>query len=379
MRMFSLPSRFHAIIAVAFLAAPCVSSAQDQTRGSQPVSLREAFFPRKKAAATPAAPVSADLPEPEVAAPPVRSEKVSRPTARQASAKSPKPASAAARKTATKTALAPSAKPAKPAKTAKTAPSPSRGRTASRAEDQETAWKAEATGGAITAWPTGRKLVALTFDDGPNARVTPALLELLVREKVKATFYLLGQSVQACPQLVDRIAREGHELGNHSYSHPQLTKAGAEGTRRELTRARDLVASCTTAQMATMRPPYGAHNAAVRQVCAEMGYKVILWDVDTNDWRKGMTAQRVIDTIRRDTRDGSIILMHDRLPQITVPATEAAIKDLKAKGFEFVTVSELLAQPRLNATKKVAQGAGTGESVVTSGTSANLVTKAPSR
>jgi peptidoglycan/xylan/chitin deacetylase (PgdA/CDA1 family) len=102
-----------------------------------------------------------------------------------------------------------------------------------------------------------------------------------------------------------------------------------------------------------MRPPYGAHNSQVRRVCDEMGYRVILWDVDTNDWR-GRSAAQIVRTILNEARDGSIILMHDRRHKVdgkmtdtVVPATEQVIDGLRAKGFEFVTVSQLLAQPRL--------------------------------
>jgi peptidoglycan/xylan/chitin deacetylase (PgdA/CDA1 family) len=108
-----------------------------------------------------------------------------------------------------------------------------------------------------------------------------------------------------------------------------------------------------------MRPPYGANNQRVVDVCERLGYKVILWDVDTNDWRK-RTVDQIVQTIVSETEDGSIILMHDRLPT-TVPATERAIDALRARGFEFVTVSELLALPRVARAGTAAQPAGAGE------------------
>lgn len=204
-----------------------------------------------------------------------------------------------------------------------------------------------AAAGTVSSWPTGRKLVALTYDDGPHAKVTPELMDLLEKRKVPATFYLLGRSVQANPKLTAELVRRGFEVGNHSNTHPQLTKVGAGGTRRELKRTAELIttAAGSDVRIPTMRPPYGAHNAAVRGVCAEMGYPVILWDVDTNDWRKGVTAEKIVSTVVSQARDGSIILMHDRLPS-TVPATARIIDELRARGFEFVTVSQLLAYPR---------------------------------
>lgn len=213
---------------------------------------------------------------------------------------------------------------------------------------------APATGsGTVSSWPTGRKLVALTYDDGPHAKVTPELMDLLEKRKVPATFYLLGRSVQANPKLTAEVVRRGFEVGNHSYSHPQFTKVGADGTRRELRRTAELITTSAGSDVAipTMRPPYGAHNATVRAVCAEMGYPVILWDVDTNDWRSGMTTEKIVATVVDKARDGSIILMHDRLPS-TVPATARIIDELRAKGFEFVTVSQLLAHPRTGTAAK---------------------------
>ncbi|PKO16028.1 hypothetical protein CVU37_11785 [candidate division BRC1 bacterium HGW-BRC1-1] len=205
-----------------------------------------------------------------------------------------------------------------------------------------------ATEGTVSSWPTGKKLIALTYDDGPNTKVTQPLMDLLESEGVPATFYLLGQTAKANPKLTAEIQRRGFEVGNHSWSHPQLTKLGVDGIKSQLQRAND--AMTAPRPVTTMRPPYGAHNATVRRVCSDMGFSVILWDVDTNDWRKGTTAEKIVKTVLEEAKDGSIILMHDRLPT-TVPATRQIIAELKKRGYTFVTVSQLLAQPRLSAKK----------------------------
>ena len=206
--------------------------------------------------------------------------------------------------------------------------------------------------GTISSWPTGKKLVALTYDDGPNTKVTQPLMDLLESEGVAATFYLLGQTAKANPKLTAEIQRRGFEVGNHSWSHPQLTKLSVDGIRSQLQRANEAIAS--PRPIATMRPPYGAHNSTVHRVCADMGLSVVNWDVDTNDWRKGTTTDKIVKTVLDEVKDGSIILMHDRLPT-TVPATRQIITELKKRGYTFVTVSQLLATPRLTPAKKTAQ------------------------
>jgi peptidoglycan/xylan/chitin deacetylase (PgdA/CDA1 family) len=197
----------------------------------------------------------------------------------------------------------------------------------------------------ITAWPTGRKLVALTYDDGPHPTVTPQLVALLKRKQVKATFYLLGESLAGQMRTAALLKDPLFEVGNHTYSHKQLTKLDNAAIERELNRNEDLITSATGARSRTMRPPYGANNQRVVETCERLGYKVILWDVDTNDWRK-RTTEQIVQTVVNETRDGSIILMHDRLPT-SVPATEGIIEALRARGYEFATVSELLAHPRI--------------------------------
>lgn len=210
------------------------------------------------------------------------------------------------------------------------------------------------TGGSyITNWPTGKKLVCLTYDDGPDP-LTPHLLDYLSENKVPATFYMLGERVKEYPHLVEKVVQGGHELGNHTYDHKLLTKMSAEGIRKELVSTQELLTSASeSSPVPTMRPPYGGQNATVRAICTELGYRVVLWDVDTEDWRGRSTAQ-MVNTILKTTGDGSIILMHDRLQRgqhkledsTTLNTTKAVVAELRARGYTFVTVSQLLSNPR---------------------------------
>ncbi|MGI8906664.1 MAG: polysaccharide deacetylase family protein [Candidatus Sumerlaeaceae bacterium] len=223
----------------------------------------------------------------------------------------------------------------------------------------------------ITAWPTGKKLVALTYDDGPDP-FTPKLLDYLNENKVPATFYMLGERVKEYPGMVQTIVQTGHELGNHTYNHKQLTKMNAAAVREELSSTQDLLTSASNgAPVPTMRPPYGAHNSTVRSVCAELGYKVLLWDVDTNDWM-GRPAAQMINTILKGTSDGSIILMHDRLHRgrdTVMETTRAIVPELRARGYTFVTVSQLLSNRRSMAVSSDAHTTATASAFATSGSS----------
>jgi peptidoglycan/xylan/chitin deacetylase (PgdA/CDA1 family) len=155
--------------------------------------------------------------------------------------------------------------------------------------------------------------------------------------------------VKEYPHLVQRVIDSGHEIGNHTYDHKQLTKMSAEAIRKELVSTQELLTSASnSAPVATMRPPYGAHNATVREICKELGYRVVLWDVDTDDWQ-GRSSEQMIDTILKHTTDGSIILMHDRKHkgrETVMETTKTVVPELRARGYTFVTVSQLLSHPR---------------------------------
>jgi peptidoglycan/xylan/chitin deacetylase (PgdA/CDA1 family) len=184
--------------------------------------------------------------------------------------------------------------------------------------------------------------VALTFDDGPHATLTPRLLNILRDRNVKATFYVLGPNAKRNPGIMQRMVAEGHELGNHSWTHRVMSKAPTDAMVKEFQDTRDaIIAACGVAPK-SQRPPYGAMTKPQRALLKEkFGYPCILWDVDPLDWKKpgsGVVASRILS----DTRNGSIILLHD-IHAGSVEAVPAVLDGLLAKGYTFVTVSQLLA------------------------------------
>ena len=183
--------------------------------------------------------------------------------------------------------------------------------------------------------------IAMTFDDGPSAVLTPKLLDLLAAHHIKATFFVIGENVAEHPEIVARAAREGHEIASHSWSHPNLGKMSQESVRSQLQRTDDAIKSATGNRPTLLRPPYGSiTEREKRWIHDEFGYDIILWDVDPLDWKRPGPAV-VRNRILKETRPGSIVLSHDIHPG-TIEAMPSTLAELEAKGFKFVTVSELL-------------------------------------
>jgi peptidoglycan/xylan/chitin deacetylase (PgdA/CDA1 family) len=190
--------------------------------------------------------------------------------------------------------------------------------------------------------PVSDKYIAITFDDGPNPKNTPRLLDMLRARNIKATFYVVGSNVDLYPQIVRRTVAEGHEIGSHSYTHRLLSKMSDEEIRSDLNRCRDAIGRAAGVQPRTLRPPYGGLLQRQREwVNAEYGYPIILWAVDPLDWKRPGPSV-VCSRILAHTTAGSIILAHDLHSQ-TVDAMPATLDGLLQRGFKFVTVSQLLA------------------------------------
>ena len=187
--------------------------------------------------------------------------------------------------------------------------------------------------------------IALTFDDGPDPVLTPQLLDILKARNVRATFFVEGQHVVAFPDLIRREHAEGHEIGNHTWDHPDLSLLDDRVVRSELARTRDAIATVLGKPPQLMRPPYGRLTDAQQLwIYQEFGYLTILWDVKSKDWRHIGPAE-VEQQILRNTHAGSIILDHDVQPD-TIAAMPDTLDKLLAAGYRFVTVSELLAMHR---------------------------------
>jgi peptidoglycan/xylan/chitin deacetylase (PgdA/CDA1 family) len=182
-----------------------------------------------------------------------------------------------------------------------------------------------------------KKYVALTFDDGPNDTTTLDLLKILKDNDVKATFFELGQMVDRYPEVSKKVHEEGHEIASHSYSHPQLNTLSPEDVKAEITKTDKAIYQATGVLPKNLRPPYGAID---QQSAQAAGKSIIQWSVDTEDW-KLKDPNKILKVVQNNVYDGSIILLHDIHPK-SVQAVPGIIQTLKAQGYEFVTVDQLL-------------------------------------
>jgi peptidoglycan-N-acetylglucosamine deacetylase len=206
----------------------------------------------------------------------------------------------------------------------------------------------------------GSKQLALTFDDGPNDPHTLRLLEVLAKNDVRATFFLIGRYVEQRPDIVRAIAAAGHVVGNHTYTHPNLIFCSALQVRTQIAECERALTQAVGEHSRLFRPPFGGRRPASLRVAREMGLEPIMWNVAGLDW-KGESAEYVERRVAKHIQGGDVILLHDgghtgmgadRAP--TVLATERLITRYKGDGFEFVTVPEMMGKPvshRLSASK----------------------------
>ena len=182
-----------------------------------------------------------------------------------------------------------------------------------------------------------RKVVALTFDDGPNPATTNQALDTLSKYGIKATFFVLGKNVSGNEEILKRMKADGHVIGNHSWSHPVLSKLSLDEAKKQITDTEDALTKVLGSSSKLMRPPYGAITDDIRN---SLDLSFIMWDVDSLDWKSKNEAS-ILTEIQRQVKNGSIILMHD-IHVETVNALPKVIDYLKEQGYEFVTVPEML-------------------------------------
>lgn len=195
-------------------------------------------------------------------------------------------------------------------------------------------------------FPQREKAVALTFDDGPS-KYTNQILDCLDRYGAKATFFVVGNSVKAYPNTLKRAYDLGMEIGNHTMTHPRLTSISLSSVSSQINSNGSTVENVTGVRPSLVRPPYGSYN---KSVINQAGLPFILWSIDTLDW-KTRSAQKTIDAVLSDVKDGDIILMHDLyLP--TAQATEVIVPKLIEMGYDLVTVSELAERKGISLTAK---------------------------
>ena len=189
---------------------------------------------------------------------------------------------------------------------------------------------------------TDKKKIALTFDDGPSKTHTEAILAVLKEYEIRATFFVIGENAEKDPERIRSIYDAGHEIGNHTYSHIYISKVPEATLRNEIKKTEDILMKITGEKPKVFRPPGGFYNDASLAVLDSLGYKCVLWSVDTRDWSMPK-SDTVTAQVQESATKGDIILFHDledkRLP--TVAALKRIIPYLIENGYEFVTISEL--------------------------------------
>jgi len=181
------------------------------------------------------------------------------------------------------------------------------------------------------------KKVAITFDDGPNPDYTEQILDVLREKDVKATFFLLGSEVEKYPELVKKIYDEGHLIGNHSFKHEQLNKMTSAQACEQVNKTNQLIYDITGEYPQYLRPPFGEWK---NDLDCQVNMINVMWDIDTLDW-KNQNQGRIVENVMTKAKENDIILMHDGY-DTTISATLQLIDMLREKGYEFVTVDELI-------------------------------------
>lgn len=179
--------------------------------------------------------------------------------------------------------------------------------------------------------------IAITFDDGPSSRYTGRLLDGLKERNVKASFFLIGENAEENPVLVERIYKEGHLIGNHTYSHVQMTHLSEEAAVREIEKTDQVISAITGEHVAYMRPPFGAWQ---RELEVRMEVLPVLWSVDPLDWTTE-NVDEIVSKVVTEVEEGDIILLHDCYAS-SVEAALRIVDILQKEGYEFVTVDRLL-------------------------------------
>ncbi len=198
----------------------------------------------------------------------------------------------------------------------------------------------------IYSHPTGaeKPRVALTFDDGPHPRYTPQILDILKKYGVSATFFAVGENADLYPHLIRRAVSEGHEIGNHTYNHYHITKLTQKELEADIAACRKTLERIGGRPVRLFRPPEGICNEYVKLICADNDLSIVLWSIDTRDWAHTPVFD-IYENVKKNVKDGSIILMHDFIGKNspTPDALRRIIPTLQELGYEFVTVSQLLA------------------------------------
>ncbi|TKI59032.1 chitooligosaccharide deacetylase [Brevibacillus antibioticus] len=203
----------------------------------------------------------------------------------------------------------------------------------------------ETRGDIVWEVPTESKVIALTFDDGPDQVYTPQIASLLKQYQAKSTFFVVGNRVSQYPEIVKSLANDQHEIANHTYSHPDIRKLSANRLLEEVQKTQETIYSATGVRPTLFRPPGGYYNESVVDTAKQAGFLVVMWSwhQDTRDW-SDPGVKKIVNKVLNNARNGDIVLFHDYggNRRQTVQALEEILPELKNRGYKFVTVSELL-------------------------------------
>jgi len=220
--------------------------------------------------------------------------------------------------------------------------------------------------GFHTMWPTsqlygrsfigllpGSRLLALTYDDGPNDPYTWRMMEVLERHGVKATFFLLGRFVQQRPEIARALVAAGHAIGSHTWDHPNLIFASTAEVRRQLQQTQQAILDATGVDVHLFRPPFGGRRPASLRAARALGLQTVMWNVTCQDW-KAKSAGEIVTRAERQIRGGNVILLHDgEYHRIgvdrsrTVEASDRILSRYTAEGYEFVTIPQMMEKQQL--------------------------------
>ena len=204
-------------------------------------------------------------------------------------------------------------------------------------------------GRTFTGLQSGSRLLALTYDDGPNDPYTWRLMEVLERHEVKATFFLLGRFVQQKPEIARALVVAGHAIGSHTWDHPNLIFASAAEVRSQLQQTQQAIRDATGVDAQLFRPPFGGRRPASLRAARALGLQTVMWNVSCYDW-KAKSAGEIVARAERQVCGGNVILLHDgEYHRVgvdrsrSVEATDRILSSYTAEGYEFVTVPQMMA------------------------------------
>lgn len=189
---------------------------------------------------------------------------------------------------------------------------------------------------------TSKRICALTFDDGPTGTVMSEILDVLKKNNIKASFFLIGNQVNEYKAVVKRAYDEGNLVLNHSFTHPDFFKLSADSIKKQILDTEDAIYNVTGKRPAILRPPYASLNNTIISTSKDLGYRIAIWSTDTMDWSQKST-ENIIKNVVDNVRPGEIIIMHcNDDKEVTVEALPSVISELRAKGYSFVTLDEFL-------------------------------------